>query len=77
MTIYLQPFLSVMIKGLIDGDRSLGTAGYVLSAHAHNLTQYAGKDRQLSTGAATLILYADSRCRRRCNVHVGYVRYEW
>jgi hypothetical protein len=38
---------------------TLPTAGYiymyVLSAHAHNLAQYAGNGRQLSTGAAALI----------------------
>jgi hypothetical protein len=36
---------------------TLPTAGYiyVLSAHAHNLAQYASKGCQLSTGAAALI----------------------
>jgi hypothetical protein len=52
----------------------LPTAGYVLSAHAHNLAQYAGKDRQLSTGAAALS--RSDGCRCRCNVRAGYVLYE-
>ena len=43
----------------------MDTAHYVLSAHAHNLAQYVGKDRQQAVSIMVL-----SDCHRRCSACV-------